>query len=91
MDTVRKSTPRRDIENARFVLMVQRMIRAMGKRVASADAEDLTMLLELRQRTDDALLEAVRGLRASGHTWEQIGEASGTTRQAALMRWAKRV
>lgn len=91
METVRKSTPRREIENARFVLMVQRMIRTMGKRVANADSEDLTMLLELRQKTDDALLVAVRGLRASGHTWEQIGEASGTTRQAALMRWGKRV
>lgn len=91
METVRKSTPRREIENARFTLMVTRMIRAIGKRVAEADSEDLTMLMELREHTDDAILCAVRGLRESGHTWQQIGDAVGTTRQAALMRWGKKV
>lgn len=71
--------------------MVTRMIRTMGRRVADADAEDLTTLVELRDHCDAAILSAVRGLRASGHTWQQIGDAVSTTRQAAIMRWAKKV
>jgi hypothetical protein len=30
-------------------------------------------------------------LRSSGSTWEEIGQACGTTRQAALMRWGPRL
>ncbi len=30
-------------------------------------------------------MEVVRGLRASGYTWAEIGSATGVTRQAALM------
>lgn len=33
--------------------------------------------------------KAVRAARAQGRTWEEIGEAVGTTRQAAWQRFSK--
>lgn len=33
--------------------------------------------------------KAVRAARAQGRTWEEIGEAVGTTRQAAWQRFGK--
>lgn len=70
--------------------MIRRMLRAMARRAAMADPEDLAMLLELRGELDEAIADAVAGLRASGFTWESISEATGTTRQAACQRWGSR-
>lgn len=67
--------------------MMARMLTAAGRRVGDADPEDLTALLELRELVDVAILEAIRGLRNSGSTWQEIGDAVGTTRQAAIMRY----
>lgn len=67
--------------------MLRRITRAAGRRVAEADPEDLEQLLAIRAEVDHAIVEAVRGLRASGYTWEQIGAVMGVTRQAVLMRF----
>lgn len=77
------------IETADYLKMLRRMIRAAGKRVGHADPADLRLLAELRVDLDDALQTGVDGLRADGFTWASIGEAMGTTRQAALMRWGR--
>jgi Protein of unknown function (DUF3887) len=37
----------------------------------------------------DLLRSAVDRARAEGHTWQQIGEALGTTRQAAFQRFGR--
>jgi hypothetical protein len=75
--------------NADFAAMVRRMLRAMARRAAVADPEDLAMLIEMRADLDTAIADAVAGLRASGFTWESISEATGTTRQAACQRWGR--
>jgi hypothetical protein len=67
--------------------MCARLLAKGGERAAGGDATDFRQLLELRTILDEALVEAVRGLRDAGITWAEIGEASGTTGQAALMRW----
>lgn len=67
--------------------MVGRMLNAAGDRVGDGDPDQFRQLLKLRELLDEALVEAVRGMRDSGTTWEEIGAAAGTTRQAALMRW----
>lgn len=67
------------------------MVRAAGVRVAQADADDLRELLTLREATEQAILTAVSGLRDQGVTWHDIGAASGTTRQAAILRWHHRI
>jgi hypothetical protein len=38
---------------------------------------------------EDALRAAVRTARAAGHTWQEIGAALGTTRQAAFQRFGQ--
>lgn len=78
---------RRYVETTDFLAMIARLLASAGERVAEADPEELAQLLELRRLVDDAILEAVRGLRAGGTTWEDIGAAAGTSRQAAIMRW----
>jgi hypothetical protein len=79
---------KRAVETADYLRMVERMIRAAGRRVGRADAEDLGQLVALRLVLDEAIVKAVVELRDDGITWESIGEATGTTRQAAIMKWA---
>jgi hypothetical protein len=38
---------------------------------------------------DDAITEAVIGLRAVGYSWADIATRLGVTRQAAQQRWGK--
>lgn len=75
-------------QTADYLAMVRRIIRAAGRRVGSADPEDLTELVALRHDLDAAIEQAVSQLRSSGITWQSIGDATGTTRQAAIMKWA---
>jgi hypothetical protein len=74
-----------------FLLMVARVVNAAGQRVADGNPEDLAQLLQLRNELDEAIVQAVAGLRDAGHTWEDIGRVAGTTRQAALMRWGPKI
>jgi hypothetical protein len=89
--TLRMRRPGVFVENGAYFRMVARLVAAAGRRVASSDAEDLVALIKLHEMIDVAMLEAIRGLRSSGATWEEIGQAFGTTRQAALMRWGPRL
>jgi hypothetical protein len=82
---------KRAVETPDYLRMVERMIRAAGRRVGRADPEDLGQLVALRFVLDQAIVDAVVGLRNDGITWESIGEATGTTRQAAIMKWAAKV
>jgi hypothetical protein len=82
---------RRTIDTHEFLAMATRIIAAAGERVSDADAEDLAALIRLREQLDDAIVAAVAGLRQSGTTWHDIGLATGTTRQAAIQKWAHRV
>lgn len=78
---------RRYHTTAEYVESVSRMIRAAGRRVAGADPDDLARLVALRAALDDAIQVAVDGQRAAGVTWRWIGEATGTTPQAAVQKW----
>ncbi|MFE9916614.1 hypothetical protein ACFYPG_15805 [Micromonospora sp. NPDC005553] len=95
MNTVKKSlTPnlprqrRRDVvENDEFAGFARRIIRAHGRRVATGDVEALRDLIALSSVIDDAIGEAVIGLRAFGYSWAEIGSRLGISRQAAQQRW----
>ncbi len=78
-------------EPGEFFAALARLIRAAGNRAADSDPEDLKVLMGLRTSLDEAIVAAVAGVRASGATWEEIGALTGTTRQAAHLRWAARV
>lgn len=82
---------RRTIDTSAYLRMTARIVSGAGRRVAESDPEELHELLLLRDAVDQAVLEAVAGLRRSGATWQDIGDSIGTTRQAAIMRWSKRL
>lgn len=79
------------VETLEYLSAAKRFIRAAGRRCAEADEIELGRLYELHASVDDALLTAVRGLRARGMSWEYIASATGVSRQAAFKRWADRV
>jgi hypothetical protein len=73
-----------------FVAFSRRILRALARRMAVSDPEDLTELLALRDDLDTAIDQAVAGLRASGYSWADIARGTGTTRQAAFARCASK-
>lgn len=77
-------------DHSDFVAFSRRILRALARRMAVSDPEDLTELLALRDDLDAAIDDAVRGLRRNGFSWADIARGTGTTRQAAFARWASK-
>jgi hypothetical protein len=87
----RRPRRRRSVETKDFGAMVTRMIRAYGRRVANADMEDLADVVALRSLLYEAITAAVAHLRDHHEfSWAAIGEAVGTTRQAAQQRYGRK-
>ncbi|MEU1843838.1 hypothetical protein [Micromonospora sediminicola] len=85
------SQRRRDVvENDAFAAFARRIIRAHGRRVADGDVEALRDLVALSSAIDQAITDAVVGLRAFGYSWTEIGQRLGISRQAAQQRWGDR-
>jgi hypothetical protein len=78
---------RRQVENDEYAAFVRRILRAYSRRVGNGDVEALTLMLGLAEEIDTAIAEAVKGLRACGYSWAEIGSRLGITRQAAQQRW----
>ncbi len=67
-----------------------RLVRAVGRRVAQDDPDDLAVLVDIGRAVDEALRVAVDGLRESGFTDAQIGRAlGGVSRQAVGQRFPR--
>lgn len=81
LDTVRSS------DHGEYFGFARRTVRALSRRVAGSDPDDLLLLLELLEEVDAALDRAVAGQREAGFSWAQIAEPLGMSRQAAQMRW----
>lgn len=84
----RRSAPyreTRDVTNA-----VQRLITALGKRVADGDPDELLLLRAVASTVRTAEATAVAGLREQGHSDAVIGTYLGVTRQAVEQRWPRR-
>ena len=78
---------RRDVvETDAFAKFVGRVLRAYSRRVGDGDAEALVLMLDLAEDIDTAIAEAVKGLRACGYSWAEIGSRLGITRSAAQQR-----
>jgi hypothetical protein len=85
-------TPKRRhpvIENSEYAAFARRILRAYSRRIATGDVESLTHLINLADDINDAIQQAVNGLRASGYSWAEIGVRLGITRQAAHQRWGR--
>ncbi len=76
-----------DDEFGKFAL---RIIRAYGRRAATADPDVLADLNHLHDEIEKAMDDAVAELRRQGVTWALIGEELGVTRQAAFLRWGRK-
>ena len=76
-------------ENDEFASFADRVLAVMARRAASGDPEDLARLREVIDKAEASLGLAVAGLRSQGHSWAQIGQALGMTRQSAWERFSK--
>jgi len=47
-------------------------------------------MTRLATELNDAIAQAVKGLRAQDYSWTEIGDRLGITRQAARQRWTGR-
>ena len=81
-------TRRRDVvENDEYAAFARRIVRAYARRVATGDIEAVAELVTFSAHIDDAIREAVGGLRTFGYSWADIAARLGVTRQAAQQRW----
>ena len=79
----------RAVENDEYAAFARRVLRAYARRVADGDLEALTLMLGLSAEIDTAISQAVKGPRAFGYSWAEIGSRLGITRQAAQQRWGR--
>jgi hypothetical protein len=78
---------RRVVENDEYTAFLSRAIRALARRVSGGDIDAITDMAKLSGDLDDAIRQAVTGLRSKGYSWAEIGTRLGVTRQAAQQRF----
>ncbi|AHC23904.1 MULTISPECIES: DUF3887 domain-containing protein [Mycobacteriaceae] len=73
-------------------LLHRRLGQLVAAPILSADQDPLATVGIAREVKEDAeslLAAAVQRARTAGHTWQQVGDALGITRQAAFQRFGK--
>ena len=80
---------RRPVENDEYASFIRRVLRAYARRVAAGDVDALADMTSLAAELDDAISQAVTGLRAAGYSWAEIAVRLRVTRQAAQQRWGR--
>jgi hypothetical protein len=88
-NTLTPNRPGQVVENDAYAAFARRVLRAYARRVATGDVEALTLMFGLAAEIDDAIGQAVQGLRGFGYSWAEIGSRLGITRQAAQQRWGR--
>jgi hypothetical protein len=86
----RALTPRRRrrvTENDEYAAFARRVLRAWARRVAAGDIDAITDMAAAVGELEDAMRQAVAGLRDKGYSWAEIAARLGVTRQAAQQRW----
>ncbi len=78
------------IENDEYAAFACRVLRAWARRVAAGDIDAITAMAAAAHELDDAIRDAVAGLRRKGYSWAEIAARLGVTRQAAQQRWRGR-
>jgi Protein of unknown function (DUF3887) len=72
---------------ARETTAAGRLADALGRLGSGSLLEALAAARDLSSAAGDALQEAVDGARTVGHSWREIGDVLGTSRQAAFQRF----
>ncbi len=78
---------RRVTENDQYAAFARRVMRAWARRVAAGDIDAIADMAAAAGELDDAMRQAVTGLRGKGYSWAEIAARLGVTRQAAQQRW----
>lgn len=81
-------TPKRHFLDASTI---QRMLRAYTRAVGDGDPADLAELVEIDAQLHDLITATVQHMHYEQQfTWDTIGQATGTSRQAAHKKWGRR-
>ena len=80
-------TPKTPVENGEYAAFARRILRAYARRIATGDVDALEDMTALADDIEDAIRQAITGLRDFGYSWAEIGLRLGVTRQAAQQRW----
>ena len=75
------------MENGEYAAFARRILRAYARRISAGDVDALADITVLAADVEDAIRQAVTGLRDFGYSWADIGLRLGVTRQAAQQRW----
>jgi hypothetical protein len=75
------------VENDEYGAFARRIVTGYARRVAGGDVEALPAMVTLSAHLDEAIGQAVIGLRGFGYSWAEIGARLGLTRQAVQQRW----
>jgi Protein of unknown function (DUF3887) len=90
LDNVRNTAPSGDPAVVTRVLDAARAaMDDVPEDAAMASLEAVTVIRSLARVVEDGLREAVALARQSGHTWAEIGDLLGTSRQAAFQRFGR--
>jgi len=89
-----RTRPARYVETEEFARFVRRIVAAYRRRIAGVDGQapdlaNLRGLADLAGDVDAAIGEAVAGLRAHGHTLQEIADVLGVSRQAVHQRYGR--
>ncbi len=79
----------RVVENDQYAAFVRRVVAAYRRRVAAGDIDAISDMTSVAAELDDAISQAVAGLRAAGYSWAGIAARLGVTRQAVQQRWGR--
>ncbi len=85
-------TPKRRarvVEKDQYAAFIRRVIAAYSRRIAAGDIDTISDMTSIAAELDDAISQAVTGLRASGYPWADIAARLGMSRQAAQQRWGR--
>jgi hypothetical protein len=82
-------TPKRRGRVVEYAAFVRRVIAAYSHRVAAGDIDAISDMTSITAELDDAIAEALTGLREAGYSWTDIADHLGVTRQAAQQRWGR--
>ena len=77
----------RAVENDEYAAFLRRVIAAYSRRVASGDIEAIPTMVAIAGDLDEAIRQAICGLREFGYSWADIAMRLGITRQGVQQRW----
>lgn len=83
------SNPEKRTGTEEYARFTERMVRSYGRKALAGDLDvtALEYLASLEAMVAAQTAETVRGLRATGVSWREVGDALGITRAAAFKRY----